>query len=338
VLERILAISQKEEEERKRRQQLDEEALKVALASSLVGRADSLDADEEDEDEQLKEALEQSKRMEEDRRRQEQREMEDIEQAEQESMRNYERFHVLGDDAFEETLRQSLVDSDFQDAQPSNEEEALRQAIQASYNEASSAAVDDRTVCFGQQHAASASSESACITSDAEAVGAVFPRNLSIDYSGGICAYDNVSDSLVCDSPPTCAPSPCAKMLQEAQMGNATVTLECGSACLVDDTDEQHATSGIQADGFSPLQGPSGRSIRDWFFRRMRESQVEFDREVLWMALNQIEADQLHDEEVLKMWLGFPQEEKLPSPILSLHCEFQQQRALQRYSTNIPAP
>lgn len=317
MLERILALSQKEEDERKRRQQLDEEALKVALASSLLGSTDSLGADGEDEDEQLREALEQSKRMEEDRQRQEQREMEDIEQAEQESMRNYELFHLHGDDDFERTLRQSLANSDFQDAHSDNDEEGLRRAIQSSYNQASNGSFDDTVVGAGQLHEAATGSESACITTGADASDASLPRNLAAD--------------LACDSSPASStPPPC----QEAQGSTATVVLAYPAACPVDDVDGQHVAAGIQGRAVSPPQGPSSLSIRDWFFRRKEELQVDFDSDVMWMALNEIEADQLHDQEVLKMWLGFPQEEKLPSPILSLLSEFREQQDLRGYCMN----
>jgi len=72
---------------------------------------------------------------------------------------------VLGDDEFEEGLRQSLVISNVRDAR-----EALQQAIQTSYyKQASNHVVDDRDVAFGQRRAASATSESTCIASKGRA-------------------------------------------------------------------------------------------------------------------------------------------------------------------------
>jgi len=81
LLDQVLALPQKAAEDRKIRRKLDEEALKLAIASILLGSDDSVGASEEDE---------------EDREQREQQEMKFIKQAEGESMCNDESFLMLG--------------------------------------------------------------------------------------------------------------------------------------------------------------------------------------------------------------------------------------------------
>merc|ERR1712107_699816 len=49
-------------------------------------------------------------------------------------------------------------------------------------------------------------------------------------------------------------------------------------------------------------------SLRGWYEKRLEELEIGFETEVLWLALNEIEEEQLGDDEVLKMWLGFSDE------------------------------
>lgn len=140
MLRKALAISQQEEEDRKRRQDLEEEAMAAALAKSLQsGRKPDIPFALDEDDNQLQEALEQSRRLEDDFRRQEQLEEEEVECAIRESMRDYELFHARGQEALEETLRNSLEQEEHS---PDAQWHLPWEDIQHAYNEACSSGTD----------------------------------------------------------------------------------------------------------------------------------------------------------------------------------------------------
>lgn len=139
AIRQALEQSQKDENERIRRQlQRDHDELEVAVAESRkTSRRWSATSRDAEADKQLYEALEQSKRLEEERRLKQDAEDEEFERAIRESMATYENFHLAGNnDDLEQTIRQSLIDSAAPSAGLScNEDEILREAIQLSYNE-----------------------------------------------------------------------------------------------------------------------------------------------------------------------------------------------------------
>merc|ERR1711941_225787 len=58
----------------------------------------------------------------------------------------------------------------------------------------------------------------------------------------------------------------------------------------------------------SPFGANAELSLRDWLLQRVRTLNVDLDAEILWTILNEIKEDQFGDEQVLKMWLGYPPE------------------------------
>mmetsp|Transcript_4111 Transcript_4111/g.10585 ORF Transcript_4111/g.10585 Transcript_4111/m.10585 type:complete len:135 (-) Transcript_4111:19-423(-) len=101
----------------------------------------------------------------------------------------------------------------------------------------------------------------------------------------------------------------------------------------------QSSADGARASALGPSNGPpKGKAageepptLRSWFEGQVRELDIMFELEVLWMAFNEISEDDLGNHEVLKMWLGLCDEDKLPTPILDLVSAFRQQRALMRF-------
>jgi len=154
-----LAASQREEEDRKRQQDLEEQAFEAALLQSLQASGEDAEwqtvdghaeqdedaeDEEDDEDRQLREALELSQQAEEERLRMLQREEEEFELALRESKRMAQLFYHGGNEAFEETLRLSLLESQGSSSasgssSPSpaqlEEDARLMEALQISYND-----------------------------------------------------------------------------------------------------------------------------------------------------------------------------------------------------------
>eukprot|EP00930_Biecheleria_cincta_P004799 TRINITY_DN10572_c0_g1_i1.p1 TRINITY_DN10572_c0_g1~~TRINITY_DN10572_c0_g1_i1.p1 ORF type:complete len:274 (+),score=103.15 TRINITY_DN10572_c0_g1_i1:146-967(+) len=85
--------------------------------------------------------------------------------------------------------------------------------------------------------------------------------------------------------------------------------------------DSAAASSGGQGHG-------AGRSfdLQGWFRRRADELKVDFEKDVLWFVLNELEEQQLDDREVVKMSLGLSPDDKVPASLSSLIGEFAQQK------------
>lgn len=279
----------------------------------------------------MREALEQSKRLEEERRRQEQLEEAEVERAIRESMPDFELFHASGNDSLEETLRHSLVEPQAEDEQSYDEEwQSSWEAIQKSYNDASVAsdAYEDNLAPYWPMSLSPLQSnpdfheES---STSPHKVGSAAERWLSqgclaaADFEQNLqTTWHKSSSSSPCDAPP---------MLQSSVPEvDGWAGQEEPSPCSL--KDEPNANPCAAS---AKRISNSGFSLQEWLFQRMRELQVEFDCNTLWMALNEIEEDLLGDEEVLKMWLGFPVEDKLPDNITQLVSEFGQKRQLLRF-------
>jgi len=175
LLEKALADSQREEEERRRRQAQDDEALEAALAQSLQETSgdghvwETFDAsdheaweaprpDETEEEKQLREAIELSRREEDEKRRLEQREQEELEYAMQESARICQLFYNQGDEAFDDVLSflddKAVAGRGHSSSSGSNavEDEELLKALQLSYIESAGSGFcdgDDEVMLFG---------------------------------------------------------------------------------------------------------------------------------------------------------------------------------------------
>lgn len=78
----------------------------------------------------------------------------------------------------------------------------------------------------------------------------------------------------------------------------------------------------------------TGGLLERWLGRRLGELELQesFEAEVLAATLDAVDEDQLGNEEVLKMWLGFGPEDALPQALKMLVCEFRQQRMMLRIS------
>merc|ERR1712019_208889 len=71
----------------------------------------------------------------------------------------------------------------------------------------------------------------------------------------------------------------------------------------------------------------STTNLHEWLLRRADELQVEFDREVLWFTLNEIDWTSGWDANTVKMWLGFSPDDELPKNTWKLIVEFRKQCA-----------
>jgi len=163
-MHKVLQLSKREEEERRKKARMEDEALQAAIAASQNHPGDVVDADLEaaiaasealekkeppstETDPQLLAALEESREQ----QRREQVEEEELDSVLSESARAYELFHGATDDqALEEILRQTLFESQGQQAgassssdsgpgdaeQDAEQERLLQEAIQNSYNDA----------------------------------------------------------------------------------------------------------------------------------------------------------------------------------------------------------
>jgi len=74
----------------------------------------------------------------------------------------------------------------------------------------------------------------------------------------------------------------------------------------------------------------AGFNLREWFVQRRRALRIDFEEELLWFALHEMEEEQMSDEDVVKMWLGFAPDETMPSAIATLVCEMREKKIIMR--------
>lgn len=72
--------------------------------------------------------------------------------------------------------------------------------------------------------------------------------------------------------------------------------------------------------------------LHSWLQERVRALAIDFDVEVLFAALSEIEEESLGDDEALKMWLGFGDGDPLPEKLKVVIFEFRQRRLLLRFA------
>lgn len=369
ALAQAIAASQREDQERKKRQDLDEEALEAALAQSIGGEASPYTPDEQaffdqmskqeqvydmdEEEEQLTKILELSKLEEEAQRderiRMEEREEEEYERAIAESQRMYELFHNRGaedcDDiealfASMESTSASAGSSSAGDASGfTAEDEKLLEALQLKYSEMDDYEDDDDEVVLygqaptssdGQAPASSVQGGAASSSSSANANAGSADAPLAKTGGGALVGtqeagnFEDASTAFFAD---------------EEEDAHITTDDSRGfgkwfgkSAAIAAPSSQQEPAPASSSSGSGTGGVSSQRSLRDWALERMDALGVELEKEVLWSAINEMGEDCLGNEEVVKMYLGFDDEDQLPPSIPKFLAELRQQKRLMQFS------
>ncbi|CAE8592746.1 unnamed protein product [Polarella glacialis] len=359
MLRKILELSEREEKERTRRQELEEEeAFLAALAASQQQVCTG-------EDESLQKALEISQKLQEERARQDEREEADLQRVSAESLRFYELFHASVDDealAYPVHVHDDAGPADGSVAGFAEEDEGLQAAIQLAYNEESpygdADEEEEEEEVFFQPHLKQTVEEE----EEEEEFLEVIPEWKECDETVATDmmpqATTEAQPHFEFDAPPRAsagAPFLSSSSSSAAAAASSSAAAASSSAAAAASSSPSEGASasastndasssskpappsskeeGVEG-GDSPFDYGEGFSIRQWFLQRSAEIGIEdFDPEVLWSALSEVEEAQLGDDEVIKMWLGFPPEDKLPDKILRLVAEFRQARCLLRFSS-----
>lgn len=140
MLRKALLMSERVEEERKQREALESTAIAVVLGLSLQSMESTVD-------EELLAVIRLSERAEEERLMRVRDEELQLERALVESIRHYVAFHEAGNEAFEESLRQSFLE-EAAPGEPLGNNGDVRIAIQSSYNGAESGEESDEVLLF----------------------------------------------------------------------------------------------------------------------------------------------------------------------------------------------
>lgn len=72
-------------------------------------------------------------------------------------------------------------------------------------------------------------------------------------------------------------------------------------------------------------------TAKDWLAKRVEEHSFEWgiDGQVLCVALQEIEVEQLGNEDVIKIWLGLDEDEDLPKSMSKMIEEFRERRYIE---------
>jgi len=140
MLRKALLVSERVEEERKQREALESTAIAVVLGLSLQSVESTVD-------EELLAVIRLSERAEEERLMRVRDEELQLERALVESTRHYVAFHEAGNEAFEESLRQSFLE-EAAPGEPLGNNGDVRIAIQSSHNGAESGEESDEVLLF----------------------------------------------------------------------------------------------------------------------------------------------------------------------------------------------
>jgi hypothetical protein len=338
---KALAESQREEEERKQKQVLDDEALEAALAQSLQDnrdewqydaaafekaaqvRATEDEGDEQVDDEELRKALELSKKQEEDDRRTLQKEEEDFQKAIAENLRIYEHFHSSWEDsatAWADLLGQSESSGSSSSATGSSE---MPQELELTYlypDDDDGELLED--VPLAKDDAPSKSSLPGTMSSSSRSPFEPTPAASSSGLPGRSFAQD------VAEVDDLSAPFYDAEEEEDGAVGDSRGFGKWFADKSPQPTVAQTTSASASSSSASAIGAVAGSSsapsLDEWAFARMIELHVEIDNQMLWETMNLMENPS--DEEEVKMWLGYSPDDAIPRSISTFLAEFKQRR------------
>lgn len=363
--EKALAESKREEETRMKEQEWDAASLEAVIAESL--KASSNEDEELLKALELSQREEEEKKVQ--RKMDEKREEEELERAMKESARMYEElFFASTTEAWENVLQQSRTDAgpDEEDSEQFKhyqqlynetyedfeDEEAVWYNAMGSHASSPNQGPAPEPLCPGQASSSSttaaqssggaASSSSAAndgAASSSRGWGTWFGQSSGPSKAASDTARSVSPDAHGWKTPPeteggteglACADSPLSglplaggqefdtRQLDRVASGKAACSSWDPTAGELDNSSSGVATGEI--------------SLQDWTYVRMDELGISFDRDVLWSVLNELSDEDLGNEEVLKMWLGLSETDKLPHEITVLVTELRQQKRLLQFA------
>merc|ERR1712048_332147 len=193
-------------------------------------------------------------------------EQEDLDRAIKESIKIYESFHKAGDDVFAEALRESLLQAQSssyeRDSSEDNDDQDL-EAIMDAYNETGALVDDENGDPPVLVHPSTGSPPGGIESSDVAQSG----------YATDLAAPNVTSKSSLISKE--------IKNIQDAQ----DIVLQTSPQKEV----FASPRAGTVSSDSSFATEVSTTNLHDWLLQRADELQVDFDREVLWFTLNEID-------------------------------------------------